>query len=63
MAQQDPLTHRYPRTLEQAYGPGQRSLTKSARRPFLERKDLPVVVVVAVGLVSIGAACLMGWRL
>lgn len=62
MELKDPITYRCPRTLEQAYGPGTRGLTKPARRPIFERQDMPVLVTVAIGALSLGAAFLMGWR-
>lgn len=58
----DPLTYRHPRSLEQAFGPGQRQLTQSSCRPFFDKQDRPVMVTALVGFFSFAAAVFMGWR-
>lgn len=62
MAQQDPLTYRSPRTLEEAFGPGQRGPLNEDGVPFFDAQDRPVMVTVAVIGLALLAAIFLGWR-
>lgn len=60
---QDPVTYRHPRTLEQAFGPHTRRRIdwhEHALFAWIDPADRPVLLVVAVCSLAMGAAALIG---
>lgn len=59
MGQQDPLTHRYPRTLEQAFGPGVRDLPSDGGRRKNRRAIALYVFTVLASFAAIACSALL----
>lgn len=57
----DPITHRYPRNLEQAFGPGERGNVVEPINPATDAADRLVLIASAVILVAFVAMAVAGW--